>query len=159
MKPIKPSNRYSLAHLLVVVGLLALAFASGQWAIQSSTLDSGESFPWLFVPSIFMIKYGFLLAPLGCIGMTVAIAVFMLRGQPRPLAPIYFLGLLPFVVVVDESSAARYLILLAVAVTTIALEPKLRSVDPNWKVIASLCLAITLACYWLIFCICASAAC
>ena len=149
-KPKQP-NRFSLAQLFAVTTLLSLALASGLWATQS-TWDSSDYLPWIIVPSIPMMGSGLLFAPWVCLAMIISVIVLMVRSKPRPLAPIYFLALLPFVMFVEETAVARYLLVLLIASATVLAESTIRKLDPKWWMIAGLCFATTFGYYWFMIC-------
>lgn len=151
-------NQHSLARLFVVVGLISLALASGQWAIQSSIWDSTEFIPWFFCSIHSNMATGLFLAHFTCLVMIIAIKVLIVRSNPRPFTPIFFLGLVPFVAFIDDSATARYLLVLLLASVMVLVEPSIRQLDPKWRVVAALCFATTFGYYWMIICVLASAA-
>ena len=146
----KHNATFTISGLLFFTAFVSASIAAWLWVLQSSLWNSTNYLPNLIPPSIPIIPVGLFFAPLMCIVFTIANIVLLARSSPRPVTPLFFLGLIPLAFMVEESANTRYLAILTLVSATTIIEPIFRNVDSKWKIIASFCFAITFGYYLLI---------
>ena len=152
--------QFDSRSMLATVTAIAVLCALGSWVLNPGAITFLSSSPLPFVPTIPMMGIGICLIPFFCLPAYVVAGGIVLRTSCRPYSAIVFFGLQFVVLFADVSFwevGLRFLATTLIASAAMTIETVARKLPKLQLVASGIAILISVAWYFAIVCVVASA--
>jgi len=150
--------RFGLRELLATTTVFAIFCGAMFWIFRSDQLESVDSFPLLFVPSIPVLGFGIVVVPFVALAMLAFIVAIFARTPTRPYSIPLFLGLVvaPLAVGLFRGSTTdysmRWLVAIGLSAMVVFGEVLIRRLPRPHLEAAGLAIAVAIGVYFFLMC-------